>query len=643
MVGSAAAGSAYQGFFLSTDGGGSWNESASVPTFNNPNGTVVDGTGSTHFSQEFYDQTMLVSPTNAALVLFGGVGIYESVNFGASWSFLPGTKGGVHSDQHALAIGTDKNTVFLGDDGGAFRFTLSGIVGGVATFTAINDGLSTGQMQGIGPHPTTNARVLAGFQDNGTQLYTGALGWNSVTTGDGGRALFDHKNPLLAYHTLATSGGPVLALSTDSGATWNINTPTLSIRSVMGTASDKGAIFYPPLASDPSTPGRVLFGAHHIYVSTNGMTSFAEQETADLTGAGCANGACWLEDIEFAPNSPSRAWALAAQNGSVPFRLLNTATANVNSGGSWADVTAHLPFSASAAQATSISPDPNNFNNAFLGVSGFTTATGVGHVFRTVNFGASWTRADGAGGAGPLPDIPVTRILVDKSDTTGNTVLAGTDIGVFRSTNAGATWAAFNLGTIPAVPVFDLEQNNNNVIFAGTHGRGGFQLNSGANPTPTPAHTPIPTHTPLPTHTAIGHTPTPSATHTPIRTPVPTPTHTGLAHTPTPTAKGPTHTPAKTPIPTPTPVPFTSTKFTLNLGAPLSVPGCVDSGGLTLTGAALGNVCTASMSVNMAANQQLTCYVVAANIIDFRVCQFSGSPTDPDGAAGATYRAVVAH
>jgi hypothetical protein len=69
----------------------------------------------------------------------------------------------------------------------------------------------------------------------------------------------------------------------------------------------------------------------------------------------------------------------------------------------------------------------------------------------------------------------------------------------------------------------------------------------------------------------------------------------------------------------------------------------VDSGGLTLTGAALGNVCTASMSVNMAANQQLTCYVVAANIIDFRVCQFSGSPTDPDGAAGATYRAVVAH
>jgi hypothetical protein len=672
MVGSPN--SVYQGFFESTDGAGTFTQTT-VPSFTTPSNNTIDGTTAGNFAQEFYDQALLVSPGSAATVLFGGVGIYESTNFGATWSFLPGTKGGTHSDQHALAIAPDKNTVFLGNDGGAFKFTLSGISGGVATFTEINDGLSTGQIQGIGPHPSTNNKLIAGFQDNGTQLDTGTLGWNSVDTGDGGFSRYDHQNPLLAYHTLATSGGPVLSLSTDGGSTWNIDTPTLAIQNLMKTVGDAGAIFYPPITGDPGTAGRVFFGAHHIYVSTNGMVTFAEQETADLTGTGCASGGCAIADIEFAASTPSKAWALAAQSGTVPFRLLNTTNANVNSGGTWTDVTAKLGISATATQATGISPDPNNANNAFLSLSGFTASTGVGHIFRTTTFGASWTRADGAGGASPLPDIPVTRILVDKSDASGNTVLAGTDIGVFRSTDAGSTWAAFNLGTIPAVPVFDLEQNNNNEIFAGTHGRGAFQLGSAATPSPTPTHTPspAPTHTPIASTSTPTHTPVPTPTHTAIvatatHTPGPTPTHTGFVATATPThtAAGatptpthtltrtpsptPTHTPVggtatatATPKPTPTPIALTSATFTLNLGAPLAVPGCVDSGGMTVSGVALGNVCTASMSVSMAAGQELTCFVTAANTVDFRVCQFSGAPADPDGSSGATYRAVIAH
>jgi len=227
---------------------------------------------------------------------------------------------------------------------------------------------------------------------------------------------------LLAYHTLATSGGPVLSRSTDIGLTWNITTPTTAIQTAL-VAGD-AAIFYPPLASDPSSAGRMFFGAHHIYASTNGMLSFTEQETADLTGTGCNNGNCALEDIEFAPSTPSRAWALAAQFGAAAFRLLNTTTANLNTGGSWTDVTSHLPAGTTKTQATGISPDPNNANNAFLSLSGFTAATGVPHIFRTINFGTSWTRADGGGGAAPLPDVPVTRLLVDKSDATGNTVMA---------------------------------------------------------------------------------------------------------------------------------------------------------------------------------------------------------------------------
>jgi len=70
----------------------------------------------------------------------------------------------------------------------------------------------------------------------------------------------------------------------------------------------------------------------------------------------------------------------------------------------------------------------------------------------------------------------VLRVLVDRRDSTGQTLYVATDIGVFQSTDRGETWAAFNLGEIPAVPVYDIEQNENGVIYVGTHGRGAYQL-----------------------------------------------------------------------------------------------------------------------------------------------------------------------
>ncbi len=84
-----------------------------------------------------------------------------------------------------------------------------------------------------------------------------------------------------------------------------------------------------------------------------------------------------------------------------------------------------------------------------------------------------------------------------------------------------------------------------------------------------------------------------------------------------------------------------SSTFALNLAAPGAVPGCVDSAAQTLTGVALGNVCSASMSVNLQGAQQHGCFVNAADQVTFRVCQLSGAAADPDGGSGATYRAVV--
>jgi hypothetical protein len=51
-----------------------------------------------------------------------------------------------------------------------------------------------------------NSSLIAGFQDNGTQFYAGSNGWSVADgasnnqTGDGGFALFDQINPLVASH-----------------------------------------------------------------------------------------------------------------------------------------------------------------------------------------------------------------------------------------------------------------------------------------------------------------------------------------------------------------------------------------------------------------------------------------------------------
>ncbi len=518
MIGSIN-GTSYVGFFKSIDGGATWTaESVPSATFGTcPNCVTIDGTSSMNFSQEFYDQALLVLPGNPSAVGFGGVGIYASINSGATWTFLA-SSGGTHSDQHALAIDPfNANHVYVGNDGGLYLFDLTN-----GSFTALNSSISAGQIQGVGPHPTNNGLLIAGFQDNGTQRFTGSPGWNLVDIGDGGFALFDHSNPNFAYHTRATIGlGPVLSRSSDGGTNWDFSNPTASIQNLLNMVHDPGAVFYPPLASDPTVAERVFFGAHGIYVSTDGMLSWQLQSNQNLAPS-CSNGSCALQDIEFVPSDHTKAWALSTQTMPpafplVPFKVFNTTQADLNSGATWNDVTANLPFNTANTQATGIALDPFHAQTAWLSISGFTAATGIGHVFRTTDFGAHWTRADGASGASPLPDIPVLRLLVDNTDSSGNTLLAATDIGVFRSTDAGATWQAFNQGVIPAVPAFDIEQNNNGVIFVGTHGRGAYQLVASAS-TPTPTSTTSATPTAGPAGSV-----TPTSTPTPPPTSIPTP------------------------------------------------------------------------------------------------------------------------
>ena len=237
----------YYGFFSSGAGGESWQPQETTPTVpcagttdtgatwsTNPTdctaagassaagATSIDGTRATGVSsQSSYDQVLAVWPGDptASTVYFGGIGIYRSTDGGVSWDFIA-QNGGTHCDQHAIAFDpTDNTHMYVGNDGGLFRFDTS-----TDEWTALNDTINSGQIYGIGPHPTDNNQVLAGFQDNGVQLYSGALGWDFSWTADGGFTAFDYSDPTVAYMDADTSGGvPQLKSSNTGGVigSWN--------------------------------------------------------------------------------------------------------------------------------------------------------------------------------------------------------------------------------------------------------------------------------------------------------------------------------------------------------------------------------------------------------------------------------------
>src|SRR6266404_1916297 len=139
--------------------------------------------------------------------------------------------------------------------------------------------------------------------------------------------------------------------------------------------------------------------------------------------------------------------------------------------------------------------DPNNTNMAYVTLSGY-FGNSTSHIYKTANLNnaiPTWTGLDG----GQIPDVPVNAFVIDPQNS--NTLYAGTDIGVYRSVDGGATWLAFSNG-LPRVAVFDAAiQNPNRVLRIATHGRGIWEVSVAATPTPTP--TPTATATPTPTAT----------------------------------------------------------------------------------------------------------------------------------------------
>jgi hypothetical protein len=126
----------------------------------------------------------------------------------------------------------------------------------------------------------------------------------------------------------------------------------------------------------------------------------------------------------------------------------------------------------------SVDPRDPTGNTAYISFSGYEAYTPgqSGHVFKAVynpaTGTATWTDL-----SGNLGDLPITDVELDAP--TGD-LYASYDWGVLRLPAGGTNWVDADRG-LPEVAIYELSQANipgtsKRVIYAATHGRGGYRL-----------------------------------------------------------------------------------------------------------------------------------------------------------------------
>ena len=466
----------------SIDGGQSWT------------GQLAGGGGYCG-SQCGYDIAIAVHPSNPNLVYLGGQArgtcsdaMKKSTDGGAT--FVRDDSNTLHPDSHALAFDSTGNTIFTTSDGGVWKSAVPG--SGATPWTDLNlSPLNTLQFVGIAVHPFDRNIIIGGTQDNGTELQQTFGSWTNTAGGDGGYALIDQSandvTNVTMYHTFFFSSNRIIYQRASTfGGSWT--TIGCGGTTANGITCGDAVLFYAPMTLGPGSPNTVYLGTDRLYRSTDRGDTHTVVSQAPIVPTGCGatgNGACPISTIAVSPQDDNYRIA-GTQNGQI--------WATTSGSSTLVNITPAFPQNPASPFNRFVGRvmfDPNNKEVVYVGLGYFAPAGQL--VWKISNLTAavaSAASANWAPAANGIPSVPVTAFAVDPANSAN--LFAGTDIGVFNSSDGGATWAPYGMG-LPRVAVFDMViQNANRVLRVGTHGRGVWEISLSGNVPPSPTPTPTP-------------------------------------------------------------------------------------------------------------------------------------------------------
>ncbi len=510
----------FEGLYISYDAGLSWSK-ALDSTIKIPMGGV-QGKDSANITnaQGGYDFFLSTGPnswnSHPADIYIGGIDIFRSSNLGSSWKDITNSysqyyvKGNreQHSDQHGLAFaGSDLIAV---SDGGAFETRDYGnnwrqITGlPITEFYTIEPWVG-GMMNTPSTISASDLKVLGGTQDNGTvghglNAAAESFGTDSdfawINHGDGGVSISDpaDSNRLISSLQLGVifarnTLDSLVPLPLDMRDTTHDTRPrwhTITYRLLYGphplTDTAEACAFVAPIQLDPNNNSVLYTGRCHVYQA---ILDWSDLENTTwrtwspaLFGYVSKDSTWYYGDDETIGIGPRDAaghpmlWAGGYGTSGNIWRTTVNPTRSDTTPPHWIAARGGVPI----ATVSDIVPDRSDSLTAFCTI---VSAANVAHVLRTTNGGKNWVNI-----SGNLPSAPVSALVIDTLAEHGDPslknqiLIAGTDVGVFATTDGGSEWFALGSG-MPHAIVSDLKIYKN-MLIAATHGRSLYALDISA-------------------------------------------------------------------------------------------------------------------------------------------------------------------
>ena len=420
----------FHGLYKSSDAGDTW-----VMQSDSPNilGRETDGTGTG--GQSWYDLSLAVSTDNENLVYVGGINIWRSDDSGIIWDIDANSGNGanysyMHVDQHAFEFNPHTHVAYAGNDGGFYKYMET-----LNKWVDISDGLEISQFYNLGLSQSNPNRLVAGAQDNGTEMLTNST-WDAIMGGDGMACKIDHYDEDIIYAEYQYGG---LRKTYNGGSSWN-NIKPVGYEGGWNT----------PYEMHSSNSDLIVIGYDEVYRSITGGAIW-DSISYNVSGGQA------IRSIALAPSDEDYIYAASYSKIKV----------TKDAGQSWTYIKPGL----ANYNMTDIAVSTNDPDRAWVTFSDYNSTH---KVYETTDAGGSWVNISGIN----LPGLPVNCIVYQGG--ANDDLYIGTDVGVYYKDNTMTDWIPFMTG-LPNVIVKELEIHyDEGTISAATFGRGVWksQLNT---------------------------------------------------------------------------------------------------------------------------------------------------------------------
>ena len=413
----------------------------------------------------FYFGRLVVDPANADHLFKPGGGLIVSQDGGRSFAE---TSGGGHGDWHDVWIDPDNpKHVVAGDDGGLWI----SYDGGSRWWKTNN--LPVSQFYHVAVDARDPYEVYGGLQDNsswvGESAHPGGITnaqWQNLYGGDGFWTVPDPTDENAVY--AESQGGYVGRVDRKTGAT----------RDIQPKAGFKEKLRFnwnAPIFASPTQKGTIYIGAQFLFrsqdrgdtwerispdLTTNDPQKQKQEESGGVTvDNSSAEMHTTIYSISESPLDGKVIW-LGTDDGNLQLTR--------DSGKTWTNLAGNVAGLPKASWVSWVEASRFDAGTAYAAFDRHTFGDMTPWVYRTTDFGKSWTRL-----VSPEQGVRGYAHVVKEDAVRRDLLFLGTEFGLWISPDSGKTWAEFKGGDFPSVAVRDIQVHprEHDLVLA-THGRG---------------------------------------------------------------------------------------------------------------------------------------------------------------------------